>query len=87
MRKVVAAAIGSPLLRPECAPRRTFHRAGRHRRPSGTPAVEGRAAARFAPKETEHWGKETSQRIGIEGAHEIKEWLEATTRFAFIFTA
>lgn len=31
-------------------------------------------------------GKETSQRLGIEGVHEIKEWLEATTRFAFSYT-
>lgn len=31
-------------------------------------------------------GKETAQRIGYEGLHEIKEWLEATTRFAFSFT-
>ncbi|WP_433020609.1 hypothetical protein [Kribbella sp. CA-294648] len=30
--------------------------------------------------------KETSQRIGIEGVHEIKEWIEATTRFAFTFS-
>jgi hypothetical protein len=30
--------------------------------------------------------KETAQRIGIEGVHEIKEWLEATTRFAFTYT-
>jgi hypothetical protein len=30
--------------------------------------------------------KETSQRIGIEGASEIKQWLEATTRFAFTYT-
>ena len=26
--------------------------------------------------------KETAQRIGYEGLHEIKEWLGATTRFA-----
>lgn len=32
-------------------------------------------------------GKETSQRLGIEGVQEIKEWLEATTRFAFTYTA
>lgn len=32
-------------------------------------------------------GKETSQRLGIEGVHEVKEWLEATTRFAFTYTA
>jgi len=31
-------------------------------------------------------GKETSQRLGIEGVHEVKEWLEATTRFAFTYT-
>lgn len=31
-------------------------------------------------------GKETSQRLGIEGVQEIKEWLEATTRFAFTYT-
>lgn len=31
-------------------------------------------------------GKETSQRLGIEGVTEIKEWLEATTRFAFTYT-
>jgi hypothetical protein len=31
-------------------------------------------------------GKETSQRLGYEGVHEIKEWLEATTRFAFTYT-
>lgn len=31
-------------------------------------------------------GKETSQRIGWEGLHEIKEWLEATTRYAFTYT-
>lgn len=31
--------------------------------------------------------KETSQRLGIEGVHEVKEWLEATTRFAFTYTA
>jgi hypothetical protein len=31
-------------------------------------------------------GKETAQRIGWEGLHEIKEWLEATTRYAFSFT-
>lgn len=30
--------------------------------------------------------KETAQRIGWEGLHEVKEWLEATTRFAFSFT-
>lgn len=30
--------------------------------------------------------KETAQRIGYEGLHEIKEWLEATTRFAFSYT-
>lgn len=30
--------------------------------------------------------KETAQRIGFEGVHEIKEWLEATTRYAFSFT-
>lgn len=30
--------------------------------------------------------KETAQRIGLEGLHEIKEWLEATTRFAFTYT-
>lgn len=32
-------------------------------------------------------GKETSQRLGLEGVHEVKEWLEATTRFAFTYTA
>lgn len=32
-------------------------------------------------------GKETAQRLGIEGVHEVKEWLEATTRFAFTYTA
>jgi hypothetical protein len=31
-------------------------------------------------------GKETSQRLGMEGVQEIKEWLEATTRFAFTYT-
>lgn len=30
--------------------------------------------------------KETAHRIGYEGLHEVKEWLEATTRFAFTFT-
>lgn len=30
--------------------------------------------------------KETAHRIGYEGLHEIKEWLEATTRFAFSYT-
>lgn len=30
--------------------------------------------------------KETAQRLGYEGLHEIKEWLEATTRFAFTYT-
>ncbi|MCZ2819739.1 hypothetical protein O2V63_05300 [Modestobacter sp. VKM Ac-2977] len=30
--------------------------------------------------------KETAHRIGHEGLHEIKEWLEATTRFAFSYT-
>lgn len=30
--------------------------------------------------------KETAQRLGYEGLHEVKEWLEATTRFAFSFT-
>ena len=30
--------------------------------------------------------KETAHRIGLEGLHEIKEWLEATTRFAFSYT-
>lgn len=30
--------------------------------------------------------KETAHRIGLEGLHEIKEWLEATTRFAFTYT-
>lgn len=31
-------------------------------------------------------GKETSQRVGRDGMYEIKEWLEATTRFAFPYT-
>lgn len=31
--------------------------------------------------------KETAQSLGIEGVTEIKEWLEATTRFAFTYTA
>lgn len=30
--------------------------------------------------------KETAHRIGYEGLHEVKEWLEATTRFAFTYT-
>lgn len=30
--------------------------------------------------------KETAQKLGIDGVHEIKEWLESTTRFAFTFT-
>lgn len=30
--------------------------------------------------------KETAHRIGHEGLHEIKEWLEGTTRFAFSYT-
>ncbi|MEJ7742886.1 MAG: hypothetical protein WKF73_10235 [Nocardioidaceae bacterium] len=30
--------------------------------------------------------KETAHRIGYEGLHEIKEWLEATTRFAISYT-
>lgn len=30
--------------------------------------------------------KETAQRLGYEGLYEVKEWLEATTRFAFSFT-
>lgn len=30
--------------------------------------------------------KETAHRIGYEGLHEVKEWLEATTRFAFSYT-
>lgn len=30
-------------------------------------------------------GKETAQRIGYEGLTEIKEWLEATTRFNFTY--
>jgi hypothetical protein len=31
-------------------------------------------------------GKETSQRIGRDGVYEIKEWLEATTRFGFTYS-
>lgn len=31
--------------------------------------------------------KETAQRLGYEGLYEIKEWLEATTRYAFTYTA
>lgn len=30
--------------------------------------------------------KETAHRIGHEGLHKIKEWLEATTRFGFSYT-